>query len=265
MSPRRPTGGNHEVETPVGTARQAHNSSSATGTRDAEPARDSATRRRKDLSVKLTGSINTSVPCYALAPRCSHPRPSALHHNHHHAMRPATVAKWLQENANAPPPPATPAGLPDDSASTVYPESSVSNPNASRYTGTRHRGLAVSRVPQQYLERRPSTPQGHRREYHASPAAIPPRPQHQRYQSLSTDSRHSPLQHQPYTYTYAPAQSSPFYLAPGAVRSTGHVGYSRGTGHRTHQTPQYQLVPHPPVRRAETIVSASSLYTVLSA
>ncbi|KAF8521306.1 hypothetical protein JB92DRAFT_3141249 [Gautieria morchelliformis] len=162
-------------------------------------------------------------------------------------MRPATIAKWLEENANAPPPPATPAGLPDDTVSTVYPESSVSNPYASRYTGTRHRSVPFARGthPQPtYLERRPLSAQAHHRDRQPTYVAPPSRPRHNSF----SDSRYIPSQPQPFAYSYAQPRATQTYYMPSSTHPARNNSTSRASPHRVQSTPQYRVVSTSPNR-----------------
>lgn len=143
-------------------------------------------------------------------------------------MKPGSVAKWLEDNADAPPPPTVPSSLPDDTVSTVYPESSVSNPNASRYTGRKHRAplFASSRAtypPATYLERRPSSAQAL---YRDQPPAV-----RNRLHSVSADSRYAAAPQQPflYAYTHTKSNSNPNYYAPVSAHYNRAHSPNRGT------------------------------------
>jgi hypothetical protein len=172
-------------------------------------------------------------------------------------MKPQTVAKWLEENADAPPPPSTPAGLPDDSVSTVYPESSVSNPYASRYTGMRHRPVPISRAthpPPAYIERRPSSAQAHYRDRESHPPVTSTSPSRSRHASFSADSRYMPAAAKPIVYTYMQPKSNQTYYAPSSAHHTKNLSQSRGGNYTT--TPQYRVVSPSP-HRVESPVRAS--------
>ncbi|KAF8578908.1 hypothetical protein K439DRAFT_1620951 [Ramaria rubella] len=174
-------------------------------------------------------------------------------------MRPATIAKWLEEHANAPPPPMTPAGLPDDSVSTVYPESSVSNPYASRYTGTRHRSSPLSRPPvpaDPYLERRPSSAQAHHRDHHQ--IIVTPRPQRHRHNSFSAESRYMPSQPQPFAY-YSQPHTNQTYYAPASAH-TRSPSHGRDGGRTSPTSQPYRAAASPSPNRAEASRSHERQY-----
>lgn len=164
-------------------------------------------------------------------------------------MRPATIEKWLVENADAPPPPATPTCLPDDTVSTVYPESSVSNPYASRYTGTRHRSpIFVSRStspPQAYLERRPTSAQAHHRDHYQP--TYPPTSRNRHY-SFSADARYIPTQPQPFAYGYTKPQTNQSYYTPTSTHQMRSHSSSRDVPHRSQSPPLYRVVSSSPKR-----------------
>ncbi|KIJ34312.1 hypothetical protein M422DRAFT_70246 [Sphaerobolus stellatus SS14] len=130
-------------------------------------------------------------------------------------MKPEIVAKWLEQSAYAPPPPTTPSALPiaDDTVSTVYPESSVSNPYASRYTGMKHRSPApVSRGTYPPPAYRPNSAQGHYRErerlHPISSPPPPPAPPRLRSRSLSAET-YMPAEPKPMSYGYTPPPKPP--------------------------------------------------------
>ena len=240
-SPRRSTGGNHEVKQTapngIATFNTPHRMETNAETMPPQRHRSACSPADRGKPIISFGrSLNTSVQpagCKATPHPQLLPLPTTTCNTH--KMRPATVAKWLEENANAPPPPATPAGLPDDSVSTVYPESSVSNPYASRYTGTRHRSIPFARGTQpSYIERRPLSAQAHHRDHHQPIYVAPPsRPRHN---SFSPESRYIPSQPQPFAYTYH---------GPPSPLHTGK--HSRDASHLI-RSPQYRVVSSSPNR-----------------
>ncbi|KAF8515499.1 hypothetical protein BU17DRAFT_93503 [Hysterangium stoloniferum] len=166
-------------------------------------------------------------------------------------MKPQIVAKWLEDNADPPPPPSTPAGLPDDSVSTVYPESSVSNPYASRYTGMRNRPpIPISRAshpPSAYLDRRPTSAQAHYRERESHPPVTSTSPSRNRHNSFSPEPRYMPPPVQPLLYSYAQPKSNQVYHAPSSAHHVKNSVQSRGGNYNT-STPQYRVVSPSPHR-----------------
>ncbi|GJJ15167.1 hypothetical protein Clacol_009442 [Clathrus columnatus] len=187
-------------------------------------------------------------------------------------MKPkSSLAKWLEENANAPPPPTVPTSLPDDTASTVYPESSVSNPFASRYTGQRHR-FSSSRAtypPASYLDRRPSSAQAlYRDRDQQQPSAPIPIPVsapavRSRFHSVSADP--------PSRYVVAAAaaagaasapQPQPFlyaYTQPKSNNNNNTAYYTSTSAHytRAHSPTRGAYVPAQPTSTPYRVVSPS--------
>lgn len=170
-------------------------------------------------------------------------------------MKHEKIMRWVEENVDAPPPPSIPTSLPDDSVSTVYPESSVSNPNASRYTGRRHRSpFTSSRAtypPASYLERRPSSAQALYRDQ--QPPTI-----RSRLHSVSADTRYATPQPQPflYAYTHSKPNNNPTYYAPASAHYNRASSPTRAPYVPAQPTTgSYRVSPSPSPHRVESPVS----------